>query len=226
MDTVVILAAGEQVRWSGVALKQLAPVEGEPVIGRTVRQCQERGFVPQIVTIHPELQGLAHSIIPDRHACTCESLLSSQGFWEPTGRVVVLLGDVYYTASAFVRILNCESPLIRFFGNYAEIFAVVIPEQDRQRIVGRIERTIKERIPGNQRNAGKLWSLYRVCAGLPPNKHPKRSEWQPLHSLFEEVLDRTQDFDYMREWKKFVRETGKPEALPKVAALPDTASRM
>lgn len=57
--TVFIMASGEQSRWRAEGFKQLIPICGEPILGRTIRQIRTRGETPVLVTHHPELQTFA-----------------------------------------------------------------------------------------------------------------------------------------------------------------------
>lgn len=99
----LVLAAGRQLRWGGTraaAPKQLLEVAGEPLIVRMQRQAASRGFAPVVATSDPALEAVAaRHVRPERSRWTCETLLSCLPACGDEG-VVVLLGDVAFSAAA------------------------------------------------------------------------------------------------------------------------------
>jgi len=73
--SVILLASGEQTRWHGVGRKQLAQVDGEPLILRTLRQVKQYvGTQPIVVSQCGELAtavaGRAEMLVlPLGHEC-------------------------------------------------------------------------------------------------------------------------------------------------------------
>jgi choline kinase len=122
--TVLILAAGEQRRWEknmGIGYKQLLNAGDETILGRIVRQVNQRGYTPHIITHRFELMlEDADYIFPSERRWKVESLLYIKSFF--TSVNLVLLGDVIYQEHVMNRIFGYKG-IDMFFGNYAEIFA-------------------------------------------------------------------------------------------------------
>jgi len=181
MDTVLIMAAGTHERFPGV-IKQLMYVGEESIIGRTVRQVNEREREPWIVTheqyIIDEFQTTMHEI-PYRRDCLLASILSTHRFWD--NRMTVLLGDVVYTDAALDTIF-ADHRYPAFFGNKRDIFALVFDDCEG------MARTIGDTISAGGKT---LWHLYYTIIGVfPTRKYVYKNEWPMI-----EINDGTDDVD-------------------------------
>ena len=126
----VIMADGKGTRWDnymGIP-KHLAEINGEPILGRTVRLLNEmtEGEAEVIVTSHDvryEFKGsrrhepLDNKLEIDRF--TRELIADDTCF---------LYGDTYYTEEALSAIINMEADDLLFFGNTKSIVAVKIKD--------------------------------------------------------------------------------------------------
>ena len=126
----VIMADGKGTRWDnymGIP-KHLAEINGEPILGRTVRLLNEmtEGEAEVIVTSHDvryEFKGsrrhepLDNKLEIDRF--TRELIADDTCF---------LYGDTYYTEEALSAIINMEADDLLFFGNLKSIVAVKIKD--------------------------------------------------------------------------------------------------
>ena len=126
----VIMADGKGTRWNnymGIP-KHLAEVDGEPILGRTVRLINEltAGSCEVIITSHDpryEFKGsrrhepIANELEVDRF--TAELIQDD---------VCFLYGDTYYTEDALKEIILTEAEDVIFFGNSKSIVAVKIKD--------------------------------------------------------------------------------------------------
>ena len=109
--TVLILAAesGHKLdRWEQGALpKQFIEVQGETLIGRTLRLLSEQGItMPWLVTASPAFAALpAISWCPLNNETKAHSLLAAESLWV-SGDLLVLYSDVYYSEAAFKSLLS------------------------------------------------------------------------------------------------------------------------
>lgn len=108
---VLILCAGDATRWGNYknAPKQLVTIEGEVLLHRTVRQVIARG-VRDVVVVGTDdrfaVNG-ARLFIPENRTPTgteADKFLSSRDEWHPTGRTIILYGDVWYSNVAAANI--------------------------------------------------------------------------------------------------------------------------
>ena len=130
---IVIMAAGLCKRWKnylGIP-KQFAPVNGEPIIKRTIRLLKERGITDIWVTVRHTGQygnlGVREYINFEHNQYSIDRLYGAREL----SPAIYLYGDVYYTESAIDTILT-DSNDFRFFGrrhagiikNNREIYAI------------------------------------------------------------------------------------------------------
>lgn len=126
----VIMADGKGTRWDnymGIP-KHLAEVNGEPILGRTVRLLNEmtEGKTEVIVTSHDERYEFEGS---RRHE-PLDNKLEIDRFTREliADETCFLYGDTYYTEEALSAIINMEADDLLFFGNTKSIVAVKIKD--------------------------------------------------------------------------------------------------
>lgn len=168
--TVLILAAGEAVRWAGSPMKQLMPIQGVPIIVRTCRLVAVAGHAPIVVTQHQEILnavapkgGAAFSFTPHGSRWLVETLLSTRLWWGE--QTVVLMGDAVYTAELMRSIMQ-PTPDVMFWGQPHELLAMSFSDQER--VLSALRRVVEDAERGGE---GKMWSLYRQLNGIPPQEH-------------------------------------------------------
>jgi len=189
------MADGKGTRWDnymGIP-KHLAKVDGEPILGRTVRllneMTQEQAEV--IVTSHDERyefegsrrhEPLDNKLEIDRF--TAELIKDDTCF---------LYGDTYYTEDALSSIIKTETEDIMFFGNTKSIVAVKIKDSQ-----------LFKRHVDNVKNlflAGKIdrcvgWQVYQSFTGQDFANKAKPAE------KFVLLGEKTTDFNTPEEYKK------------------------
>ena len=126
MKRFVIMADGKGTRWAnymGVP-KHLVEINGEPIIGRTVRLLNEMmdGNCEVIITSHDERYEFEGS---RRHEPLNNNLEIDRFTQELIAdNTCFLYGDTYYTEEALREILDTENEDVLFFGNAKSIVAI------------------------------------------------------------------------------------------------------
>jgi hypothetical protein len=197
MTRCLILCAGNGVRWGdymGVP-KQLIKINDETLLHRTLRLLKENDKSRiSIVTNDDRLRlGYHNEFQPRRSRWIVETVLSTRELWEE--RVIVLLGDVFYTEQAMHEITKFSDDL-GFFGrpgpsrytarNHGEIFAVSFSRGVAERFTQVALLTLECAVNGAW---GNLWDLYHTYVGMPLNSKKFESR------IFHIIDDFTDDFD-------------------------------
>ncbi len=145
--TVLILACGElfekEFGW-GTRNRFLVPIAGEPLIVRTVRQVEERGFRTIVVTHHGDVQ----MVVP-RHCPLSgtrwfpETLLKTQNLW--TDWNVILMGDTVYPDEMLDTILGYRRDTLTMHGKpYGDLdVAVTFPLDKADLVVDACQRAVE-----------------------------------------------------------------------------------
>ncbi|MCG7866906.1 MAG: NTP transferase domain-containing protein [Candidatus Thiodiazotropha taylori] len=144
MQKIFIMCAGESKRWNnhlGV-VKQMVPIDGEPLLHRTVRLLNERGFNSiHVVTNNPTISSPAVTYIkPKNHNWLVESIYSLEEYFHDEN--IILLGDVFFTPNALDQICS-NTQDISIFGRphpsditgcpYKELFALRVTNASLKR---------------------------------------------------------------------------------------------
>jgi hypothetical protein len=206
-DTRVIIACAGRVpdlKWNnylGVP-KHLVPVNGVPLLHRTVEQFWD---ADETYIIHPPGQFSAYHVAD---AIMVEAdgeneYVNSQPWWNPNGRTILLLGDVYFSATAVVRIMAEKRNQVTWFGRfgaskvtgtrYGEIFAVSWTWVQHPMLGKHLLRVINS--PTIKRPPG--WKLYRSIHGGDMGTH----RYFGLQT-WTEINDETDDFDFPKDYER------------------------
>lgn len=192
---VVIMAGGAAQRWAGACPKQLAQVDGEPILYRTIRLLRERGIEPEVsARYRDQWPGLRTHLAPAQEH-QIDRLLNSAEF----APALYLYGDCYYSEAALEQILSTGGDWC-FFGRrggsqvkpHGEIFAFVanayVLDKARQlkadHAAGRITHSLG-------------WDLYHRCVGSRYSTNP------PPHPRFVDLTG-CEDFDTLTEYETFL----------------------
>jgi hypothetical protein len=189
---VLILAAGESVRWQGDTLKQLMPFAGETVLARMIRQAEPYAEVT-VISHEPDIQAASAGRYydPPNHRWLVETLLSTVILWDP--RTVVLLGDVIYSDEAIQTIMSCDKN-VTVYGNRAELFALSFTEA----CVARVQAVLGQcLVDAHKSGLGKLWQFYRAFCGFPLNAAYFEER------IFRMIDDYTDDIDTLEDYRAF-----------------------
>ena len=187
---VIILCAGQQGRFESPTLKQLVEFHGQPLLSRTIAQCNLKDAVPYIVTVHNQIKAecenhLCYTYEPYDNSKTVTTFHSTKELWQP--RTIILLGDVYYSTDAINTIFS-NTQKLAVFGNRMEIFAVsFIPHP-------RISKCLN--IAANTKR-GKIWEFYRAYCNIPTDQHKFDNQ-----GVYIDIRDETNDIDTLAEYAK------------------------
>ena len=181
MTRVIIMAGGEGRRWNnylGVP-KHLIVIDGETLLARQIRQLRERGIDDITICGPYEIEGTKR-LDPRDNTQAMEFELVDRGLAE--GRVIVLLGDVYYTDHAM------------------DVICAQKPDKD-------ITWVDRLRAGNTWDRWGELWAIVidgayeQICQAIGETRNTreimpkvKRALGKPLESI--EVNDETSDFDW------------------------------
>lgn len=188
---VIILAAGNQIRWNRnihklPKYKQLVCVDKVPIIV----SIQKRTVDPIVVTKCKAIEKVSENIYrPTAHRWIVETLYNTLFMW--SARTIVLLGDVYYTDKA-IEMIKTFTGDIGFFGNKTDILALSFNSDKRYEVAIACKRLIDRK--GNC----KLWHLYRYMHDIPLYRHEITTD-------FIKITDETRDFDNPMQYVKFCR---------------------
>lgn len=211
----LITCAGPAVRWGDGVPKQLAVVDGEPILHRTVRKCLARKMTPTIVAVDPRLT-LPHvaSFEPDDRRHWVSTMLACKPIWGD--ETVVLLGDVWFSAEAMDQI--AEDSGLRVYGRSRpspltggpqEVFACRFSREHHERVEAALrasivhaDRWFAQRTDGYDATGkpiGSPWQFYRALVGADLETDTfDRDVWR------EAPEDFTDDFDSRARYERWL----------------------
>jgi hypothetical protein len=191
---VVIMAAGNGLRWNnflGVP-KQMIPINGEPLLHRTIRLLKERKIPYKDIVVTVPEKGF-YGKLPCKEVVG-DPTWSVDKFLNAYGDLYVY-GDVYYTEEAMNTIVYTLEP--SFYGRYTgsritgkkwgEVFGVRPDDRMRE-----IFKQIKEMDIPKRRG----WEVYRLWAGYGINEDKVGDYWR-------EIDDFTDDIDSPEEYHRW-----------------------
>lgn len=215
---IVVMAAGNSHRWNnymGIP-KQLVPIDGEPLLKRTIRQLRERGVQDIYVTVreYGQFGALdAKEYIKDVNELDIDRVWGAREL----APCIFLYGDCYYTEDALDTILSHPSECM-FFGKRfpnrmkgnREIYAIKANDWLIEK-AGELRKLHEQKKVSN--SLGQHLHLY--CIGFPLNPRTKNFIIHPkdIGELFTDIDDMTMDFDKPAEYKRFLNLKGKRFAL-------------
>ncbi|HUV09938.1 MAG TPA: glycosyltransferase [Acidimicrobiia bacterium] len=212
---VIIAAAGSSDRWGDYLgkPKQLAEVDGEPLLYRTLRLLRKHRIRDIVVTGDWSLG--VPSVVPTGDTDAVDGRLAMRELWNPTGRTVVLMGDVFYSEEAIALILAHEDRDAHLFARFgpssfttkrwAEIFANSFwPEHH----AGHEEtlRTVAAMLRHGALKRAGLWEAYLFEHGhLKDGIDGTRGRVGNFGDATE-IDDWTEDFDWPEDYDRFMRQ--------------------
>jgi molybdopterin-guanine dinucleotide biosynthesis protein A len=204
--SVVILASGVEQRWTGIQHKQLAAIDGQPLVLRTLGQLAQRWDTRPVVVTHHKLIAKAVAKVADvltleasQRRWTVETALASRTEWgDPT---LVLAGDVYWTEEALDIAcgFNLGGP-IRYLITANEVGEDILGLWFRRRHRHRVARALNHAIEHARLRGGggKLWQSYRSLCGFPLVRHLLEN----THAV--RIGDESTDFDTLLDYQEFL----------------------
>jgi hypothetical protein len=197
---MIIACAGPQDKWGnhlGVP-SHLVHVNGEPLLHRTVRQALS--LTRDVHVTVPDDDRYTVLGVP-RHVRRTDlpnEYVSTRSLWSETGRTVLLLGDVYFTAAALRTVVSRTERAYRVFGRrgasqctgtpYGEIFAASWWPEHHEMLDRHLAAI------GGANKAG--WRLLRAVQGTPTDRHITRRPW------FVRIDDLTDDIDFPADYDR------------------------
>lgn len=196
---VIIACAGPQTKWGnhlGVP-SHLAPVDGEPLLHRTVRQALT--LTDDVyVTAPPDERYDVPGAVRHWPGQAPNEYVASRRCWNDEGRTVLLLGDVYFTDTAIGKIRAHGEQAYRVFGRrgasritgtpYGEIFAASWWPVHHPLLDEHLARV------GDMTKAG--WRLLRSVQGTDLGRHIVR------RPFFVKIDDLTDDLDFPADYAR------------------------
>jgi len=200
---ILVMCQGKNSRWADdlrndyhapCDYKQLVPVNGVPLICRTLEQV--RGVSNVVIIGHGNIYRDYHNqvhTLRDPSGDLIEGILRTTNHWENETDVLYLLGDVLYSNYAILTILSLlyiTSPLTlygRLSGNYytgktaKEIFALHVNPSDSA-------YDLLRSVSKDKDGKAKLWDVYSRTGRIVP------------------IADYTDDIDSPQEYKLFFKE--------------------
>jgi len=196
--SVFILAAGSARRFNGT-VKQLLPVNGEPIIRRMIRQVREHkpDAAIYIVTWHPELMfpdvNIINTILqPEQLA---HSMLWSEPYWGP--RNIFLLGDVIFGDRAIQMVLDYTGPLAVFgrekcpVKDHSERFSLSFAYREKESLKDLCHKTASLFRNTAWQNSGGLRNL---CLATQPYIKMILTNCVPFRSILYPLVRPVRDF--------------------------------
>lgn len=174
----VIMADGKGTRWNNFDnhSKHLCIINGETIIGRTVRILNEKKVQNIIITSHnPEMEF--------EGAIRYEPLSNHEEIDRFTyefldEEITFLYGDTYYSEETLEQIIKAKTDDILFFGTSASIVGIKVTNY--QKFKSYIDYIKENNI------VGKGWTVYQLSNNLPlGSKEPKEN----LIIVGEETID-------------------------------------
>ena len=112
--TILILAAGPARKgWTNANPKQLAYVQGKPLIVRTIDQLNKRGYTNDVVVVtkYKRIKEVSpRYFIPAKNYWRTETILSTQELWDE--RTIIIHGDTIFSDVAMDAIVAEPGPLM------------------------------------------------------------------------------------------------------------------
>ncbi len=203
----IILCGGEYDEFT--TPKQLTEVNGETLVGRTVRLLKENGIKDIFISSNnPAFDKYAKRLKHDNNFKVIDH--KGYGYWldayypmdEPC---VYLHGDVYYSEKAIETIVNYKTDKNIFIGNevaknkehqnWGEPFGWIVNNQEIFRKGIDLCKYLQD-IGRIKRDVAISWELYRLLNGLDVNIQ------DVLEESYLTIADETDDIDYQYEIEK------------------------
>lgn len=178
----IIMCGGTYEKWKRP--RQLTVINGETVVGRTIRLLEENGV--HDIAISTNLNGfggLGVHILNHENTYHARGYDDFDGYWfeafyPTTEPVCYIFGDVFFSPEAIRKIVRTDTKEIELFASSppfdprypkedAEPFALKVV--NRQHFEAMIERTKEYAGRGAFRRKPIMWELWQVIKGTPLN---------------------------------------------------------
>lgn len=215
MLNVIIACAGSQDKWNNYRGSPSHLVEdrfGEPILNRTVRMCNERGFRPTVVSptdpryiVDGARTTMLNRVFPTEYHSTRQE-------WADDRRNIVILGDTWFTEEAVDTILGDGNTHYRVYGRrdasringspYGEQFAAAWHGSFNSVVEHLADRVAEAFYEGKlYRKTG--WEVLQLFQGEDINN--TRNGLMPHKTdpeYFTEINDYTNDIDFPQDYRR------------------------
>jgi hypothetical protein len=210
LTRVLIMAGGADEKWTrlgGKGRRHFAPILGEPLLHRTIRQIRSHGL-EDIGIIAPDLPEYAipgtWRIEPTTTAWGQEAL-NGRAFWSDTDRTIQVFGDTVFSNLAMMIICRYQRRAFQAFGYHrgrsGELFAFSFWPEHRDAWERAVRKSFELKAQGVIPRAGS-WEGYRILCGA---KGVDISKHRLYPRLFTNILDGTNDTDTPAKYEAMVR---------------------
>jgi len=210
----IIAAAGTSDRWGdylGVPKQELV-IDGEPLLGRTVRLLRKLGIRDIVITGDWPGYGVP-TAQPKGDTAAVDGRLAMRHLWNPDGRTIVLMGDVYYGEDAMRVIVTHAARDAHLFARFgpssfsgkpwAEIFANSFWPEHHEAHAASLEAVQAMRDRGQLGRAG-LWEAYLHDHGHLGDGIDGQAGRVGNYGDATEIDDWTEDFDWPQDFDTFM----------------------
>lgn len=178
----IIMCGGTYKKWK--TPRQLFPINGEPIVARTIRLLRENGVEDiAISSNNPIFEKLGVPVLKHENNMVVTETLNVRGYWVdafyPTDEpVCYLFGDVVYSPEAIKTITGTETDDIEFFASsppfapeyikpWAEPFALKVVNTDHLKHAVCITKQYADM--GLFYRHPIMWELWQVIQATPLN---------------------------------------------------------
>lgn len=178
----IIMCGGTYKKWE--TPRQLFPINGEPIVARTIRLLRENGVEDiAISSNNPIFEKLGVPVLKHENSMVASETLNVSGYWVdafyPTDEpVCYLFGDVVYSPEAIKAIIETDTDDIEFFASsppfapeyiklWAEPFALKVVNTDHLKHAICITKQYADM--GLFKRPPIMWELWQVIQATPLN---------------------------------------------------------
>ncbi len=178
----IIMCGGTYKKWE--TPRQLFPINGEPIVARTIRLLKENGIEDiAISSNNPIFEKFGVPVLKHENSMVVSETLNVSGYWVdafyPTDEpACYLFGDVVYSPEAIKTIIKTETDDIEFFASsppfapeyiklWAEPFALKVVNTDHLKHAICITKQYADM--GLFKRPPIMWELWQVIQATPLN---------------------------------------------------------
>ena len=204
------MAGGDDAKWTrmgGQGRRHFAPVLGEPLIHRTIRQLRANGVTDIGIICPPDMPEYDIKGTWRIKPTTCEwghEALNGREHWSDTERTIQVFGDVVFSPLAMSIICGYRPRRFQAFGyirgKSGELFAISFWPEGREAWENAVRLGFRLKANGIIKRAGS-WEGYRIMGGA---RGPYVAQHRIYLRQFTNIRDGTDDTDSPAKYEKMV----------------------
>lgn len=209
---VIILADGHATRWESEIPKHLIPINGEPLLHRTVRLLEERGLADLWITTHNPNYHVEDVAIyaPENNIYKLDQFYACHPLWRHCPSTIIFLyGDVYFSEACIDSVIHTPCTDFLYFQRtkgsaitgkpWKEGFAMKIA--DRELFFKALDELRTQRAAGNIQDSNHQVQGYLEGLGM--------GEYRGIGPHGIEINDETDDFDFVTDIQRWTESVQK-----------------